>query len=43
MTKTPRVSQIGKECVACGTCVPVCPKEAIQIRWGVSAHVDEEK
>ena len=31
MTKTPRVSQIGKECVACGTCVPV------------SAHVDEEK
>ena len=43
MTKSPRVSQIGKECVACGTCVPVCPKEAIQIRWGVSAHVDEEK
>ena len=43
MTKTPRVFQIGKECVACGTCVPVCPKEAIQIRWGVSAHVDEEK
>ena len=43
MTKTPRVCQIGKECVACGTCVPVCPKEAIQIRWGVSAHVDEEK
>ena len=42
MTKTPRVFQIGKECVACGTCVPVCPKEAIQIRWGVSAHVDEE-
>ena len=43
MTKTPRVSQIVKESVSCGTSVPVCPKEAIQIRWGVSAHVDEEK
>ena len=43
MTKTPRVFQIGTECVACGTCVPVCPKEAIQIRWGVSAHVEEEQ
>ena len=29
MTKTPRVSQIGKECVACGTCLPNCPVEAI--------------
>ena len=43
MAKSPRVSRIGKECVACGCCVRVCPKEAIQIPWGISARVDEEK
>lgn len=43
MAKSSRISQIGKECVACGTCVRVCPKEAIQIKWGISAHVDEDK
>lgn len=37
-----RVSRIGNECVACGCCVRICPKEAIQIRRGVIAHVDEE-
>lgn len=43
MKKSPRISQIGKECVACGCCMRVCPKDAIQIRWGIAAHVDEEK
>lgn len=43
MAKSSRVSRISKECVACGSCVPVCPKEAIQIKWGVTAHVDEDK
>ena len=43
MARSPRISQIGKECVACGCCVRVCPKEAIQIAWGISARVDEEK
>ena len=30
-------------CVACGCCVRVCPKEAIQILLGMSARVDPEK
>ena len=33
-----KMDSIGKECVACGCCVRVCPKEAIQIAW-----VDQEK
>ena len=33
-----KMASIGKECVACG-----CPKEAIQIAWGISARVDQEK
>ena len=43
MANSSRVSRIGKECVACGCCVRVCPKEAIQIKWGVTANVDKEK
>ncbi len=30
----------GKLCVACGSCLKVCPQEAIQIRQGVRAMVD---
>lgn len=43
VAKSPKVSQIGRECVACGCCVRVCPKEAIQILLGISAQVDPEK
>lgn len=43
MKQSPKVAGIGKECVACGCCVRVCPKEAIQIAWGISARVDQEK
>ena len=43
MKRSPKVAGIGKECVACGCCVRVCPKEAIQIAWGISARVDQEK
>lgn len=38
-----KISSVGKECVACGYCVRVCPKEAIRIMWGISARVDQEK
>lgn len=38
-----KMARIGKECVACGCCVRVCPKEALQIAWGISACVDQEK
>ena len=30
-------------CVACGTCMKVCPKSAIYINKGVVAIIDEEK
>ena len=40
MTVSRKMASIGKECVACGCCVRVCPKEAIQIAWGISACVD---
>ena len=30
-------------CVACGCCVRICPKEAVEIVCGIAAHVDEEK
>ncbi|MFR8002470.1 MAG: 4Fe-4S dicluster domain-containing protein [Hydrogeniiclostridium sp.] len=43
MTLSRKMANIGKECVACGCCVRVCPKEAIQIAWGISARVDQEK
>lgn len=31
------------KCVACGTCVKVCPRGAIKIIEGVFAEVDENK
>ena len=43
MAKSPKVCRIGKECVACGCCVRICPKEAGEIVCGIAAHVDEEK
>ncbi len=30
-------------CVACGTCLHVCPRDAIKIVAGVYAEVDEDK
>lgn len=30
-----------KNCVACGTCLSVCPKQAIEIIKGCYAHIDE--
>ncbi len=32
-----------KECVACGTCVGICPLSAINIVAGVFAEVDKNK
>lgn len=31
-----------KRCVACGTCVKVCPMDAIHIVQGISAKVTKE-
>lgn len=35
-------SVVEKECVACGTCVLVCPKLAITVPKGIYAEVDED-
>lgn len=34
---------IKNSCVACGTCVKACPRDAIRIVQGVFAEVDENK
>ena len=38
-----RKSVVGKHCVACGSCLKVCPKDAIEIWKGVIAQVDLNK
>ena len=43
MKRSPKVAGIGKECVACGCCVKVCPLQAIEIVRGVMAQVRQDK
>lgn len=43
MARSPRVACIGRECVACGCCMAVCPRDAIRVMYGIRAHLDEEK
>lgn len=38
-----RLAQVGKNCVACGSCLEVCPLGAISIWKGVIAQVSGEK
>lgn len=40
MPLSTRVARVGRECVACGTCVKVCPRTAIRVASGVTARVD---
>ncbi len=35
-----RYAQVGEHCVACGSCVKVCPREAIFVWRGVTAAVE---
>ena len=35
-------SVLQEECVSCGTCVLVCPKEAITVPKGIYAVVNED-
>ena len=42
MALSKRLAQVGRECVACGTCVKVCPRTAIRVASGVTARVDQE-
>lgn len=34
---------IGTHCVACGTCIPICPFNAISIPNGITAIVDTNR
>lgn len=43
MNRSPKVAQIGRECVACGCCAAVCPRDAIRIMHGIRARLDEAK
>ena len=43
MKQSPKVAVIGKECVACGCCTAVCPRDALYIASGVTARLDEDK
>ena len=38
-----KMASIGKECVACGCCTAVCPRDALYIASGVTARLDEDK
>lgn len=40
MVLSKRLAQVGRECVACGTCVKVCPRTAIRVASGVTARVN---
>ncbi|MBS5334879.1 MAG: 4Fe-4S binding protein [Firmicutes bacterium] len=43
MTKKQRKAAADSSCVACGCCIKVCPKNAIEILRGIKAHIDKEK
>lgn len=34
---------VKKDCVACGSCIHVCPRKAIEVPKGIHAEVDHEK
>lgn len=38
-----KLARVGKNCVACGSCLEVCPLGAISIWRGVTAVVNGEK
>jgi len=38
-----KTAHIGKECVACGACLKICPLQAIKVPNGIRAIVDEKK
>lgn len=39
MKLSPKIATVGRECVACGTCLSVCPMKAISIFSGISAQI----
>ncbi|MGL5978385.1 MAG: 4Fe-4S binding protein [Erysipelotrichaceae bacterium] len=43
MRKSVQVATVQSGCVACGTCVPYCPMQAIQIPNGITASIDPQR
>ena len=43
MAQAVKIALVGRECVACGCCEKVCPKNAIHVQSGIIAQVDGEK
>lgn len=43
MALSKRLASVSSDCVACGSCIKVCPREAISVPNGVIALVDTEK
>ena len=43
MSHSLKIAVVGRECVACGCCVRVCPRNAIDVAWGIAARVDPQK
>lgn len=40
MAAVGRIALVGEECVACGCCERVCPRQAVAVLHGVRAKVD---
>lgn len=43
MVKSKDIAQVDRLCVACGTCISVCPLGAIEITDGVRARIDTSR
>ncbi len=43
MNKSKKIAYVDKLCVACGTCIKVCPFGAITVKNGIRAEVDPGK
>lgn len=43
MASIKKIASVSKQCVACGSCVKVCPLSAITIYKGIYAVADNEK
>jgi len=43
MITTKKKAEIAHQCVACGSCVKICPLNAISIHKGIKAVVNEQK
>lgn len=41
--KSKKIASVHKDCVACGSCIKVCKLQAITIKYGVRAVVNDAK